>query len=149
MLPKRISAILLLLVGAVASLKAQNTTQSPYSNFGIGELGGGDFAQFSAVGGLSQANAGKYQHSPYNPATAGSLRYTVLDFGFIGNRGRITAGDKKKDVTTGGFSYMGFALPTMKRRLLMGNKSDSGGNKMPRLLKLNMATSLAWLRFQR
>jgi hypothetical protein len=131
---------LLLILPAVAGLQAQNTTQSPYSNFGIGELGGGEFAQFNGLGGISQAVSGAYRYSPLNPASMGGIRYALVDFGFQGTTGRIEAGDKKRDVTTGGFSYISVAMPTMNRRVIVGQRKDSIGNLVPRLMRLQMAT---------
>ncbi|MEY3983840.1 MAG: hypothetical protein RL160_1399 [Bacteroidota bacterium] len=122
-------------------LQAQNSTQSPYSNFGIGELGGGEFSQISAVGGLSQTAGSRYQNSPLNPATLGALRYSNLDFGFHGSSGKITALNKRRDVNSGGFSYLNMAFPTMNKNFLTGTYVDSNGKTKPRFLKVNMGTA--------
>jgi hypothetical protein len=122
-------------------LQAQNSTQSPYSNFGIGELGGGEFSQITAVGGLSQTAGSRYQNSALNPATLGLLRYSNLDFGFHGNTGKITAQNKRRDVNSGGFSYLNIAFPTMNKSFLTGSYVDSNGRTKPKLLKINMGTA--------
>ncbi len=138
----RFLSLALLVAGHVLSpLVAQNTTQSPYSNFGIGELGGGEYSQITAVGGLSQTAGSRYQNSALNPATLGVLRYSSLDFGFHGSTGKITAQDKRRDVNTGGFSYLNMAFPTLNKNILTGTYKDSTGKTRPKLLKLNMGTA--------
>jgi hypothetical protein len=139
---KRFLTPALLFTGTLFNpLLAQNSTQSPYSNFGIGELCGGEFSQMTALGGLSQTAGSRYQNSSLNPATLGALRYSVLDFGFHGSTGKITARSKRRDINNGGFGYLNMAFPTLNKNLLTGTYRDSSGNSKPRLLKIAMGSA--------
>ncbi|TKC05221.1 porin family protein [Pedobacter frigoris] len=77
-----IAAVLILLT--TISVKAQVTTQSPYSKYGLGNVRGSLLPQFRAMGGIS---TGVYKPSIYsninmqNPASYTGITMTTLDMG--------------------------------------------------------------------
>lgn len=77
-----ITAVLILLT--TISVKAQVTTQSPYSKYGLGNVRGSLLPQFRAMGGIS---TGVYKPSIYsninmqNPASYTGITMTTLDMG--------------------------------------------------------------------
>lgn len=77
-----ITSLMVVLTGM--SVKAQVTTQSPYSKFGIGNIKGMLLPQFRAMGGIS---TGVYKPNGYsnvnmqNPASYPGITLTTVDIG--------------------------------------------------------------------
>jgi hypothetical protein len=97
-----------------SSLKAQggsgqNFSQSPYSNFGVGEWTGMNFTQ---AGANMHTFSGAYSHSLTNPATLGNLRYAAFNMG----------------VASRGMQYLSLGYPTWTydKRIKL---EDSAGKK--------------------
>lgn len=104
----------------------QNFTQSPYSNYGIGEWMGMNFVQ---AGSNQHTFSGVYSHSLTNPATLGNLRYAAFNMGVAYRGGDVqTDANERQTFNGGGMQYLSLAYPTWtyeKRTRL----SDSLGKK--------------------
>ena len=114
-----------------SSLKAQggscqNFTQSPYSNFGVGEWTGMNFTQ---AGANMHTFSGAYSHSLTNPATLGNLRYAAFNMGVAYRGGDVqTEAGERQTFNGGGMQYLSLGYPTWtydKRTKL----EDSAGKK--------------------
>ena len=81
---RKYSALFLLvsLLMMSASLFAQETTNSPYSKYGIGLLRPGAFSSNFAMGGTGIAIRSYKDIGFYNPASYSALTVTTFDVGF-------------------------------------------------------------------
>ncbi len=112
-----ITTILLLIT--VLTVKAQVTTQSPYSKFGIGNIKGTMLPQFRGMGGLSTAI---YKPSFYssninmqNPASYAGINITVLDMGATGGITKIQKANQSENSFNGTLGHIAMAFPTTRR----------------------------------
>ncbi len=106
-------AIVLLFVTAFVS-HAQNSTISPYSFFGIGDLRSGATIENQQMGGL-----GTYTDSIHinlqNPAAYGKLRLTTYTFGGSHREFRLKTFDEEQNTSVTNMEYIGLAFPVSKK----------------------------------
>ena len=104
------------LVGSAGALSAQEVsdpqTNSPFSRFGIGDLGIPGYATQSAMGGIGLAFSDNHIANPLNPASLGALRFATYQVGVNVSRDRLTAGDIETDGLNGNLGYLSLAFTT-------------------------------------
>lgn len=93
---------------------SQTLTQSPYSRFGLGELQRDDFAQNSAMGGVSQTFQSNSLLNISNPASLGALKYTTFQAAVSGNFSQQSTSLLKQDSKTASFNSISLAFPVTK-----------------------------------
>jgi len=99
------------------------TTNSPYSQYGLGLLNPQTLPQNVGMGGLGAAvnnSSGFYNINPVNPASYGSLRFVVIDIGLDGDISTLSQTQSTGSVlsqTNGTFKldHINFAFPVSKR----------------------------------
>lgn len=113
---KKINYIVaVIILFASVNVKAQVTSQSPYSRYGLGNVKGLLLPQFRAMGGISTA---VYKPNDYfsninmqNPASYAGVTLTTVDVGMSSSFKQL----KKNDLTEGSFnatlSHMALAFP--------------------------------------
>ncbi len=118
---KRINYIVaVIILFASVSVKAQVTSQSPYSRYGLGNVKGLLLPQFRAMGGISTAI---YKPNNYysninmqNPASYAGISLTTVDIGMSGGFKQL----KKDNLTEGSFnstlSHIALAFPIKNGR---------------------------------
>ena len=81
---KKITYLILVLVGLFGSLKAQNTTDSPYSQFGLGDIKPMLVPQQIGMGGIAvglRKTGGYSMINVANPAAYSVINLTTMDMG--------------------------------------------------------------------
>jgi hypothetical protein len=103
---------------------AQVTTQSPYSQFGLGNLKGSMLPQFRAMGGIS---TGVYRTSLFNniniqnPASYAGIYLTTLDIGMSGNLMELKNSSQTEKSFNATLSHVAMAFPvTTKSAISIG-----------------------------
>jgi hypothetical protein len=106
-------AIAVLFCTALTS-HAQNSTISPYSFFGIGDLRSGATIENQQMGGI-----GMYTDSIHinlqNPAAYGKLRLTAYTFGGAHREFRLKTFEEEQRTSVTSMEYIGLAFPVSKR----------------------------------
>ena len=110
----KITLFLIFCLGAQAY--AQQSTYSPYSRYGIGELTFGGFGPQIAMGGLSAAYADSSHINFYNPASYSSIRLTTFEVGVRGEISKLSSGQESDNARNGAFSYLALGFPIIKNR---------------------------------
>lgn len=105
---------LLALVLSLASATAQNTTRSPYSSFGIGDIETSGLANSQMMGDVKYAIADPYQINLSNPATYGSLRQPSFNVGINYNFLQINQGVTKQNGNVGYLKNICMVFPITK-----------------------------------
>lgn len=110
----RLSLILILCSGLAFSQKG---TQSPYSFFGIGELNQGQYAAYSAMGGISVANSDSTIATNTNPALYPFVqRYRpIFQVGLAGRLSTFSTSSATSTQQTAGLNQFQLALPIKKK----------------------------------
>lgn len=108
-----IVAVMVLL--ASVSVKAQVTSQSPYSRYGLGNVKGLLLPQFRAMGGISTA---VYKPNTYysninmlNPASYSGITMTTVDIGMTGGFKELKKGSLKEGSFNSTLSHVALAFP--------------------------------------
>lgn len=113
---KNIFLLALLAVGV--SSTAQNTTSSPYSQFGLGDLKGPFLPQNRAMGGLSMGvrKPSLYDNINFaNPASYSTLALTTFDVGAATDLRKLSkAGISGKNQFNATLSHITFGIPVSK-----------------------------------
>ena len=110
-----IAAILVLLTGM--GVRAQVTTQSPYSKYGLGNVKGLVLPQFRAMGGIS---TGVYKPSGYsninmqNPSSYTGVTLTTLETGLSGGFSTLDDGTKKESSFNASLGHIALAFPIVR-----------------------------------
>ncbi len=127
-------------VSLQAQGSGQNTTRSPFSNYGFGEWTQSNFLQSNTA---MHTHSGYYSYSLYNPATVGSIRYTTLDIAGNYKDGLVKSGDAGQSFTGGGLNYLSLAMPVWKhiQKKVIGYDSAKK-SKIFRYIPHGAATSL-------
>jgi hypothetical protein len=119
---KRISYITTLMVVLTGiTVKAQVTTQSPYSKFGVGNIKGMTLPQFRAMGGIS---TGVYKPNGYsnvnmqNPASYPGINLTTVDIGVSGGFTTLKSGSTSEKSFNGTLSHLVLGIPVSQRSAL-------------------------------
>lgn len=109
------AAVLVLLFGTAA--KAQVTTQSPYSRYGLGNIKPMALPQFKAMGGIS---TGVFSPNGYsninlqNPASYAGISLTTADIGASGTIMNLKKGDAKEQSFNSTLSHVALAFPVSR-----------------------------------
>nr|WP_121270469.1 hypothetical protein [Pedobacter schmidteae] len=108
-----IVAVLVLCAGV--NVKAQVTSQSPYSRYGLGNVRGLLLPQFRAMGGISTAI---YKPNDYysninmqNPASYAGVTLTTVDMGMTGSFKQLKKGSLSEGSFNGTLSHLALAFP--------------------------------------
>jgi hypothetical protein len=112
-----IAAVLLLLTSI--SVNAQVTTQSPYSEYGLGNFKGSLLPQFRAMGGISTGvfrpgvdNTINIQ----NPATFSGINFTTVDIAVTGGFTQLKQGSANEKSFNSTLSHVAIAFPIVKNK---------------------------------
>ena len=114
-----ITTIMVVLTGI--TVKAQVTTQSPYSKFGVGNVKGFVLPQFKAMGGIS---TGVYKPNGYsnvnmqNPASYPGINLTTIDIGVSGGFTTLKSGTTSEKSFNSTLSHMVIGIPVTNRSAL-------------------------------
>jgi len=107
---------LLVFMAVAKCISAQ--TEIPYSRFGIGILQETEPAWMKGWGSLSAAFHNQYNINYLNPASYGSLNFTVFEAGLFGDYLKVKSNEgQSASFTDGGLSTFVFALPVIKNKL--------------------------------
>lgn len=97
---------------------AQLTTSSPYSRYGIGDIGGKGFSQGFALGGTNIAvqndTVPMFFINTGNPASYAGIRLTTAELGANYNRVQLENATDKKTINNASLSYISLAFPFKK-----------------------------------
>lgn len=111
--------IIILVLVASVSLKAQRFTSSPYSRYGLGELNYQNFAHTLGTGGTSIAfindTTSPFLLNMANPASYSGLRLTVFDAGIISNTVNLKSSGSNKILNNTSLAYLTFGFPISRR----------------------------------
>jgi len=100
------------------STRAQVTTQSPYSRFGLGNLDGLVLPQFRAMGGISTGvnkPNGYSNINMLNPATYGGINLTTVDIGIRGGFTELKKGSAAETSFNSTISHLALGIPITPR----------------------------------
>lgn len=107
--------ITLLFIGSFAY---GQSTSSPYSRYGLGEINTKNFGQTSAMGGTNIAmqndSMPMFFINTNNPASYANNRLTTAEVGMIYNRVQLESSDAKSIVNNASLAYVSFAFPLKK-----------------------------------
>jgi hypothetical protein len=110
---------LFFLIGVSASVVSQNSTFSPYSRFGLGELNSAAFAQIGGMGGsyigFKPDTTAPLFINVANPASISGIRLTTLELGGIAQFSEFNNGASKVKTKTVNFSYGSLGFPIKQR----------------------------------
>ena len=112
----------LLLCGVIFSQEAfsQNSSSSPYSRYGIGDMLFSGFAKNLGMGGIGQGlNQGLYLN-PINPASYSSLWLTTYDAGIHLSTSELSTKTMSQNVNTAALGYFAFGFPVKTQKWGMG-----------------------------
>jgi hypothetical protein len=84
---------------------------SPYSRFGIGDLGNPRNSLLRGMGGVATAYNDVFSVNPFNPASYSFLKVTTLDFAFEGRTRSISTPDQSTSSGTATISYLTLGIP--------------------------------------
>lgn len=103
--------IFFLLLLAFNDSKAQNSSSSPYSRYGIGDITGTSFARNLAIGGVEIGLAQPFNINPGNPAAYSRIWYTTFEGGVNYNQTQLKTKSVQQNTNTASLSYFDFAFP--------------------------------------
>lgn len=109
------AAVLVLLFGTAA--KAQVTTQSPYSRYGLGNIQPSVLPQYRAMGGISTAifsPTGYSNINMQNPASYAGISLTTADIGASGTIMNLKRGDGSERSFNGSLNHVALAFPVSR-----------------------------------
>ncbi|MFM6954274.1 MAG: hypothetical protein ACKOWL_04750 [Sphingobacteriaceae bacterium] len=112
---------ILLVVGIFASLKAQNTTNSPYSQFGLGDIKPMLVPQQIGMGGIAvglRKTGGYSLINVANPASYSSIGLSTMDMGASLDIRTMTKGNASQKITNGTLGHFLVGIPVNKRSAL-------------------------------
>ncbi|WP_243349336.1 hypothetical protein [Parabacteroides sp. FAFU027] len=95
---------------------SQNSTYSPYTRYGYGQLAESGFGASRAMGGTSLGTRDKKQINPNNPASYSVIDSTtfLFDFGLKGEIGNFKQGAMKSTNYNGNIDYIAMQFPIAK-----------------------------------
>ena len=105
------------LLNITSSLTAQSTS-SPYSRYGIGDINNKNFGQTAAMGGTNIAmqndSMPMFFINTNNPASYSNNRLTTAEVGLIYNRVQLQSADTKSTINNASLGYVSLAFPIKK-----------------------------------
>ena len=97
---------------------AQQTTSSPYSRYGIGDIGGKGYGQSFAMGGsyiaMQNDTTQMFFINNGNPASYSNMRLVTAELGAKYNRVTLQSADNKQTVNNASLAYISLAFPFKK-----------------------------------
>lgn len=90
---------------------AQQSDNTPYSRFGIGELADNHLNHIRQMGGLGSAVIDVYHFNVLNPASYSYLDVFALDIGLFGKYSTLRDQNNTSNIWTGNIDYLAFAFP--------------------------------------
>lgn len=90
---------------------SQQSENSPYSRFGLGEIADNNLNHTRQMGGLSTATIDLYQFNSLNPASYSFLNVFALDVGVFAKYNQLKDNKNKSDIWTGNIDYIAMAFP--------------------------------------
>ncbi|MEO6903640.1 MAG: hypothetical protein ABI315_10885 [Bacteroidia bacterium] len=97
---------------------AQTSTSSPYSRYGIGDVGGKGFSQGFAMGGthiaMQNDSTQLFFINSGNPASYSSIGLTTIELGLNYTHLQLQNNTQKKTTNSASFGYMALAFPIKK-----------------------------------
>ncbi|MDR2915414.1 MAG: hypothetical protein LBV74_11375 [Tannerella sp.] len=116
---KRINLIIVsgFLSFLAVSLTAQNSTNSPYTRYGYGELANRSFGAGRSMGGVGIGLRSSKQINPMNPASYSSMDSMtfLFDFGASAQLSWYNDGTNKQNDVNGNVEYMAMQFPVYKQ----------------------------------
>ena len=111
-----INAVGIMVFGAV-TLTAQNSTNSPYTRYGYGDLGNHSFGAGRSMGGIGIGLRSSKQINPMNPASYSSIDSMtfLFDFGASFQLSLYNDGTNKQNDLNGNVEYIAMQFPLYKR----------------------------------
>ncbi|MXV51685.1 hypothetical protein GS399_11940 [Pedobacter sp. HMF7647] len=120
---KNIKKTLLILGGIFLafSSNAQTTTNSPYSQFGLGNLVGPILPQNRGLGGIATGvrQIGLYSNvNPENPASYSAIRLTTFEIGMTNSISELSKSNQTESSYTASLGHIAFGIPVTKKSAL-------------------------------
>lgn len=118
------------------------STSSPYSRIGLGELRGLPNPQFRGIGGVStgvRTLGGMYNINSSNPASYSSIHLTTFDFGLFGSYDQLNQGEIKQNNGNFALGHINFGIPiTQQSAMSFGiNPYSSVGYRYTNTMQLD------------
>jgi hypothetical protein len=107
----RLTIFLIISFALCISSEAQNSTQSPYSLTGIGELKFNGFNEHKGLGGVSRSLVDPYSFSPLNPASYANTSTTGFVAGMSTRIGSLNTATESSEVGYGNFDNFALVFP--------------------------------------
>lgn len=106
--------ITFLVLGFSSFAQNSNNENSPYSQYGIGELRNPLNTNLKGMAGISSAYSNEFTVNTDNPASYADLKYTTYEGGFEGSLRKITAGNNTYNTGMATISYVTIGVPLGK-----------------------------------
>ncbi len=94
---------------------AQANNNSPYSQFGLGDLQPQAFIPQTGMGGIGVSNANGISIASINPALLVRNRYTVLDLGMVVQYKNLSNTNQSQQSVGGNLQYIALAFPVSQK----------------------------------
>ncbi len=115
MLPFKKLGFACLCLMLAGSVWAQNTSNSPYSRYGVGDLSGSLLSSQFSMGGMYTALDDPLLLNFGNPASYASLTRPVVDVGVFNRSTNISSGTQSQSFNSISFRNLAFGFPISKR----------------------------------
>src|SRR5437762_2590918 len=92
-------------------LSSAQSTNSPYSRFGIGDIQSQSFLKNKGMGGTSRAFSSPFNINFVNPASLSSLLLTTFEIAVAGNVTEFESGSLKQQSGTSSLNYFALGFP--------------------------------------
>ncbi|MFL5765184.1 MAG: hypothetical protein ACJ77K_14675 [Bacteroidia bacterium] len=115
----RITSSLITVIAVLFSLSAlAQVTSSPYSRYGVGDVGGKGYAQNMAIGGtciaLSNDTVPIFFINNGNPASYTNMKLTTAELGVNYTRNQLENSEQKHSINSASLGYISLAFPIKK-----------------------------------
>lgn len=105
---------------SLSSAIAQNSSSSPYSRFGIGDLQFNGFARNLGMGGLNIALNHPFNLNPGNPASYSNLLFTTYEVGVNLSLNELSTTSKTQHNHNTALNYFSFGFPVKAKKWGLG-----------------------------
>ncbi|MCO6500343.1 MAG: hypothetical protein J5I47_08210 [Vicingus serpentipes] len=112
--------VLMVVLFSVVAIEAQNTTNSPYSKYGIGILRPDGFTQSRAMGGIGVGLRSYKDINIINPAAHAALTITTFEVGVTNNALSLTDGTETQFKNNTYIDHLSFGIPIIMNKWGMG-----------------------------
>lgn len=110
---KKLNTLIITLLSATSVAIAQQSTESPYSFYGVGERNFGGVAEESAMGGIG-VYADSTRVNMQNPAAIAGLKYTAFSAGFTMQHKKIATNNTSFSAKSSALNYFNLGFPVAK-----------------------------------